>query len=104
MPYDDAAVERATKALYEHDYPRGDWDAYAIRQPKIAERMRESMRVALRAASEPDAPAVTVKRSKLERLDALLGEAMNATGTSTLTYKKAAEAAAEIRSMIGGQE
>jgi hypothetical protein len=49
-------------------------------------------------------PFMTVRRSELERIEALLGEAMNATGTSSLTYKKAAEAAAEIRSMIGGQE
>jgi hypothetical protein len=34
----------------------------------------------------------------------LLGEAMDATGTSTLTYKKVAEAVAEVRAMIDGED
>jgi hypothetical protein len=41
-------------------------------------------------------------RARLANVERLLGEAMNATGTSSLTHKKVAEAAAEIRAMIDG--
>jgi hypothetical protein len=53
-------------------------------------------------------PAVSLNRqgwrARLANVERLLGEAMDATGTSTLTYKKVAEAVAEVRAMIDGED
>jgi hypothetical protein len=41
-------------------------------------------------------------RARLANVERLLVEGMDATGTSSLTYKKVAEALAEVRAMIDG--
>lgn len=55
VPCDDSAVERATRTIYERGYQpdvRESWEAYSVRQPLIADRLREITRAVLRAAGE----------------------------------------------------